>query len=44
MVKLLEIPYLQSTGYLARAVVNNVLKGGQLSADFETDSESCKIS
>ncbi|XP_049821937.1 probable phosphorylase b kinase regulatory subunit beta isoform X1 [Aethina tumida] len=44
VVKLLEIPYLQSTGYLARAVVNNVLKGGQLSADFETDSESCKIS
>ncbi|CAH0557440.1 unnamed protein product [Brassicogethes aeneus] len=41
---LVEIPYLQSTGYLARAVVNNVLKGGQLQHEIESDSESCLIS
>lgn len=35
-----EIPYMQSVGYSARAVVNNVLKGAQLSHE----NESCKIS
>lgn len=37
---LFEIPPMQSMGYLARAVVNDVLKEGQLM----TESESCKIS
>ena len=40
---LMEGPKIQSTGYLARAVVNTVLKGGQLS-DVELDSESCLVS
>ncbi|RZC40824.1 phosphorylase b kinase regulatory subunit beta [Asbolus verrucosus] len=40
---LLEVPYIQSTGYLARAVVNTVLKGGQLS-DIDNDTESCLVS
>ncbi|XP_018570272.1 probable phosphorylase b kinase regulatory subunit beta isoform X2 [Anoplophora glabripennis] len=39
---LLESPYVRSTGYLARAVVNTVLKGGQISKDLE--GEDCKIS
>lgn len=41
---LLEIPYVRSTGYLARAVVNTVLKGGQISKDIECESDSCKVS
>ncbi|XP_072377153.1 probable phosphorylase b kinase regulatory subunit beta isoform X2 [Diabrotica undecimpunctata] len=41
---LLEIPYVRSTGYLARAVVNTVLKGGQISQDLENDPEPCKLS
>ncbi|XP_008194133.2 probable phosphorylase b kinase regulatory subunit beta isoform X3 [Tribolium castaneum] len=41
--KLMEVPYIQSTGYLARAVVNSVLKRGQLS-DLENDSETCLVS
>lgn len=41
---LLEIPYVRSTGYLARAVVNNVLKGGQISKDIESEPDSCKVS
>ncbi|KAJ8920978.1 hypothetical protein NQ315_015773 [Exocentrus adspersus] len=41
---LLDSPYVQSTGYLARAVVNTVLKGGQISKDLESEPESCKVS
>lgn len=41
---LLEAPYIQSTGCLARAVVNNVLKGGQLNSGLQNECESCKIS
>ncbi|XP_044266152.1 probable phosphorylase b kinase regulatory subunit beta isoform X3 [Tribolium madens] len=41
--KLMEVPYIQSTGYLARAVVNSVLKRGQL-GDLENDSETCLVS
>lgn len=41
---LLDSPYVRSTGYLARAVVNTVLKGGQISKDLESEPESCKIS
>lgn len=37
---LFAVPCMQSMGYLARAVVNNVLKGGQLMSD----NESCNIS
>ncbi|XP_028128298.1 probable phosphorylase b kinase regulatory subunit beta isoform X2 [Diabrotica virgifera virgifera] len=41
---LVEIPYVRSTGYLARAVVNTVLKGGSISQDLENDPEPCKLS
>ncbi|KAJ8947472.1 hypothetical protein NQ318_009775 [Aromia moschata] len=41
---LMEIPYARSAGYLARAVVNTVLKGGQISKDLECEPDSCKIS
>ncbi|CAG9825330.1 unnamed protein product [Phaedon cochleariae] len=41
---LLEIPYIRSTGYLARAVVNTVLKGGQISENIEKEPESCRVS
>nr|CAI5845347.1 unnamed protein product [Callosobruchus analis] len=41
---LVEIPYVRSTGYLARAVVNTVLKGGEISKNIECGPESCKIS
>lgn len=44
MSDLLEIPYVRSTGYLARAVVNTVLKGGQISKDIECEPDSCKVS
>ncbi|XP_066258565.1 probable phosphorylase b kinase regulatory subunit beta isoform X2 [Euwallacea similis] len=41
---LMEIPYMQSTGYLARATVNTVLKGGQISDKFDSNSQAaCKI-
>ncbi|KAH0814588.1 hypothetical protein GEV33_008200 [Tenebrio molitor] len=36
---LMEVPCMQSTGYLARAVVNTVLKGGQLN-DIDEGCES----
>lgn len=35
---------MHSMGYLARAVVNNVLKGGELTSDFDQESDACKIS
>lgn len=41
---LLRASYLQSTGCLARAVVNNVLKGGQLTGDIDSDPDTCHIS
>ncbi|CAG9854630.1 unnamed protein product [Phyllotreta striolata] len=41
---LLEISYVRSTGYLARAVVNTVLKGGKISQDLENDPEPCRTS
>ncbi|XP_050295730.1 probable phosphorylase b kinase regulatory subunit beta isoform X2 [Anthonomus grandis grandis] len=41
---LMEIPYMQSTGYLARAIVNTVLKGGQLTENLENAAETaCKV-
>ncbi|CAH1368386.1 unnamed protein product [Tenebrio molitor] len=40
---LMEVPCMQSTGYLARAVVNTVLKGGQLN-DIDEGCESCLVS
>lgn len=40
--RLMEVPYVQSTGYLARAVVNNVLKGGRLS-DLDGETDGCAI-
>lgn len=42
--KLFELPDMQSLGYLARAVVNNVLRGGELTHDPEAEAESCKVS
>jgi hypothetical protein len=39
----MEVPCMQSTGYLARAVVNTVLKGGQLN-DIDEGCESCLVS
>lgn len=44
IIYLLEISYVRSTGYLARAVVNTVLKGGKISQDLENDPEPCKMS
>nr|XP_023013016.1 probable phosphorylase b kinase regulatory subunit beta isoform X1 [Leptinotarsa decemlineata] len=41
---LLEVPQSSSTGYLARAVVNTVLKGGQITQNIEHEPESCRIS
>lgn len=41
---LLATPYLTSTGCLARAVVNDVLKGGQLKDNMDCDAENCQIS
>ncbi|XP_056632018.1 probable phosphorylase b kinase regulatory subunit beta isoform X1 [Diorhabda carinulata] len=43
---LLEIEYVRSTGYLARAVVNTVLKGGQISehSNLENGPETCRLS
>ncbi|KAL1514297.1 hypothetical protein ABEB36_003576 [Hypothenemus hampei] len=41
---LMEIPYMQSMGYLARATVNTVLKGGRISDKFEGEAQKpCKI-
>ncbi|KAG5879244.1 hypothetical protein JTB14_017097 [Gonioctena quinquepunctata] len=41
---LLEASQARSTGYLARAVVNTVLKGGQITKNLENEPELCKIS
>jgi len=41
---LMEIPYMQSTGYLARATVNTVLKGGHIANNLNDNSQTlCKI-
>ncbi|XP_030749820.1 probable phosphorylase b kinase regulatory subunit beta [Sitophilus oryzae] len=41
---LMEIPYMQSTGYLARATVNTVLKGGQITGKLDSEGHSaCKL-
>ncbi|XP_060518432.1 probable phosphorylase b kinase regulatory subunit beta [Cylas formicarius] len=42
---LMEVPYIQSTGYLARATVNTVLKGGQITRNLENECDaSCRVS
>lgn len=41
---LLAAPQVQSTGCLARAVVNNVLKGGQIRNELQNEPETCQIS
>lgn len=46
---LYSLPYNETTGYLARAAVNNVLQGGALSATPDGDvldspDEACKVS
>uniref|UniRef100_A0AAR5P2Q4 Phosphorylase b kinase regulatory subunit n=1 Tax=Dendroctonus ponderosae TaxID=77166 RepID=A0AAR5P2Q4_DENPD len=41
---LMEIPYMQSMGYLARATVNTVLKGSHIMNKLDTETEAaCKI-
>lgn len=41
---LLNISYPQATRYLARAVVNTLLKGGSLTENFGSEDGSCKVS
>lgn len=41
---LFALSYMQSLGYLARAVVNNVLKGGELTHELDKEAQSCKVS
>ncbi|CAH1131091.1 unnamed protein product [Ceutorhynchus assimilis] len=41
---LMEIPYMQSTGYLARATVNTLLKGGQIGENMQCEGETaCRV-
>ena len=47
--QLFSLPYNETTGYLARAAVNNVLKGGALAPQQDDDNldgqdETCKVS
>lgn len=40
----MDIPYMQSMGYLARATVNTVLKGSHIMQKLDTETEAaCKI-
>ncbi|CAD7086045.1 unnamed protein product [Hermetia illucens] len=45
---LFSLPYSETTGYLARAVVNKVLQGGALAPyaydHYDNDEETCKVS
>ncbi|KAL3283310.1 hypothetical protein HHI36_006458 [Cryptolaemus montrouzieri] len=41
---LMDVSYSQSTRYLARAVVNTVLKGGSLTKNIGIENDSCRVS